>query len=138
MNSNRKNHEKIENYKTISAPRIEYHMQRQPKPAFVDNAKRGTVLDAKIMSKISQKYPYQPAGFGFTGRPWSPRIALAGTHDEKWLEEQHPYPPQDTDCGYWNAAPVDQQIDFFYPNARLELWNLTKPEFSNQGYVCIL
>ncbi|QIO05899.1 DUF2169 family type VI secretion system accessory protein [Acinetobacter shaoyimingii] len=132
----RTRHEKIEDYKMIKAPRIEYHLQRQPKPAFVKHPKRGD-LNAKQMAQISQNYPYQPAGFGYLGRPWSPRIALAGTYDEKWLEEQHPYPPQDIDYGYWNAAPTDQQIEFFYPNARLELWNLTKPEFSHKGYVCI-
>jgi len=134
VNSYRKKGEKIENFKTIAAPRIEYHMQRQPKPAIVKHPKK-TTLTAKIMDKVSEQYPYQPAGFGFLGRPWSPRIALAGTYDEKWLEEQHPYPPQDTDYAYWNGAPKDQQIEFFYPNARLELWNLTKPEDSNKGYL---
>jgi len=134
VNSYRQRDEKVENYKTFAAPRIEFHMQRQPKPAFVKHPKNIT-LDAKVMEKISEKYPYQPAGFGFIGRSWSPRIALAGTYDEKWVEEQHPYPPHDLDYGYWNGAPKDQQIDFFYPNSRLELWNLTPPEWSNQGYL---
>ena len=81
VNSYRAKGEKIENFKTILAPRIEQHMQRQPKPAFVKHPKK-VKLDAKMMDKISAKYPYQPAGFGFLGRPWSPRIALAGTYDE--------------------------------------------------------
>lgn len=133
-NNHRKTKDKIKNYKEIKAPRIEYHMQRQPKPAIVKHPK-GAELNAKVMDKISQKYPYQPAGFGFVGRSWSPRIALAGTYDAQWLEQQHPYPPQDTDYAYWNGAPKDQQIDFFYPNARVELWNLVPPELSNKGYV---
>lgn len=135
-NKYRTRKEKIEDYKVIAAPRIEYHLQRQPKPAFSKHPKK-VELNAKQMAQISQHYAYEPAGFGYLGRPWSPRIALAGTYDEKWLAEQHPYPPQDTDYGYWNAAPKDQQIEFFYPNSRLELWNLTKPEFSKQGYVCV-
>ena len=134
VNSYRKQDEKIENYKVIAAPRVEFHMQRQPKPAFVKHPKN-VKLDSKVMDKISVKYPYQPAGFGFVGRSWSPRIALAGTYDDKWVEEQHPYPPHDIDYAYWNAAPKDQQIEFFHPQARIELWNLTKPEFSNKGYL---
>ncbi len=51
-------------------------------------------------------------------------------------DEQHPYPPKDMDYSYWNAAPEDQQIDFFYPKSKLELWNLTHPSFSKNGYVC--
>jgi hypothetical protein len=128
--------EKIENYKVVAAPRIEYHLQRQPKPAINKHPKK-VELNAKQMAQISQTYPYKPAGFGYLGRPWSPRIALAGTYDDQWLKEQHPYPPHDIDYGYWNGAPADQQIEFFYPNSRLELWNLTKPEFSKQGYVCL-
>lgn len=134
VNKYRKNQDRIKNYKKINAPRIEYHLQRQPKPAVVKQPK-GKDLDAKGLVKISEQYPYVPAGFGFVGRSWSPRIALAGTYDEKWVEEQHPYPPHDIDYGYWNGAPKDQQIDFFYPNARIELWNLTKPEFANNGYL---
>lgn len=136
VNSKRSRKEKIENYKHIPTPRIEYHLQRQPKPAINKHPKKAD-LTAQQMAKISANYAYKPAGLGFVGRAWAPRLALAGTYDEKWLEEQHPYPPQDTDYGYWNGAPADQQVDFFYPNSRLELWNLTKPEFSNKGYVCI-
>lgn len=136
INRQRPRNEKIENFRIIPAPKIEYHLQRQPQPSFTKHPKKND-LNAQKMAKISTKYAYQPAGFGFVGRAWAPRLALAGTYDEKWLAEQHPYPPQDTDYAYWNAAPVDQQIDFFYPNARLELWNLTKPEFSNKGYVCL-
>lgn len=134
VNKDRKREDKIENYKVISAPQIEFHMQRQPKPALVKHPKN-VKLDARLMDQISARYAYQPAGYGFMGRSWAPRIALAGTYDEQWLEEQHPYPPHDIDYAYWNGAPKDQQIDFFYPNARLELWNLTQPEFSNKGYL---
>lgn len=133
-NKFRRNEDKINNYKDIEAPRIEFHMQRQPKPALVKHPKHNQ-LNAKLMDKISQKYPYAPAGYGFIGRPWTPRIALAGTYDDQWVENQHPYPPQDMDYGYWNGAPKDQQIEFFYPNTRVELWNLTPLEQSNKGYI---
>ena len=135
-NSQRNNKsEKIQHYKVIPAPRVEYHMQRQPKPAFVKQSKAES--DLKRMTKIASSYLYKPAGFGFVGRSWLPRISKAGTYDQKWLDEQHPYPPFDLDYGYWNGAPEDQQIDFFYPQAKLELWNLTPPDFSDEGYVCV-
>ncbi len=55
---------------------------------------------------------FQAAGFGFTGRTWQPRRALAGTYDDIWLKERHPNLPADFDFRYWNAAPHDQQIPF--------------------------
>lgn len=134
INAYRDKHTQIENFKVIPAPRIEHHMQRQPKPAFIAQS-QAKDISVKKMQQLSNQYPYEPAGFGFIGRSWTPRITLSGTYDEQWIEEQHPFPPHDLDYGYWNGAPKDQQIDFFYPNARLELWNLTPPEFSNNGYV---
>jgi hypothetical protein len=56
---------------------------------------------------------FQPAGFGCICRTWLPRLPLAGTYDQEWLETQHPDLPDDFDFGYWNCAPHDQQI--LYP-----------------------
>lgn len=53
---------------------------------------------------------YEPAGFGIKGRNWQPRLAKAGTYDKTWLEQRHPYLPENFDFSYWNAAPQDQQI----------------------------
>ncbi|MDC9623064.1 DUF2169 domain-containing protein [Xenorhabdus sp. XENO-7] len=69
---------------------------------------------------------YQPAGFGIIGRPWLPRRTKAGTYNETWLEERHPYLPDDFDFGYWNNAPEDQQIDFPDNNIRISLFHLTR------------
>ncbi|EOX8526669.1 DUF2169 family type VI secretion system accessory protein [Salmonella bongori] len=68
---------------------------------------------------------FRPAGLGIVGRAWQPRLSLAGTYDDLWLKERHPYLPDDFDFGYWNCAPVDQQTDFPTPGSRLELINLT-------------
>lgn len=54
-----------------------------------------------------------PAGFGIIGRGWQPRIAYAGTYDEKWLNECCPFLPQDFDPQYFLSAPADQQLPFF-------------------------
>lgn len=55
--------------------------------------------------------PNMPAGFGPLGRTWQPRLALAGTYDERWQTERAPEPPEDFDYRYFNGAPPDQQID---------------------------
>ncbi len=54
--------------------------------------------------------PALPAGFGPLGRTWQPRLAHAGTYDERWQTERAPEPPLDFDYGYFNGAPPDQQI----------------------------
>lgn len=134
MNSRRKRVEQITNYKEFAAPKIEVHKTRQSKPVFFKNPTSSS-LTTKQMAKVAEKYGYSPVGFGFTGRSWSPRISYSGTYDQKWIDEQHPYPPKDMNYAYWNAAPEDQQIDFLYPQSKIELWNLTHPDFSNDGYV---
>lgn len=49
-----------------------------------------------------------PMGFGFVCRNWRPRRMYAGTYDEKWLEEQFPFLPEDFDERYFQGAPEDQ------------------------------
>ncbi|TBM20451.1 DUF2169 domain-containing protein [Hafnia paralvei] len=64
---------------------------------------------------------YQPAGFGYIGRSWLPRLLLAGTYDQTWLENDHPGLPDDFDFGYWNGAPHDQQLLFPEPGPEFVL-----------------
>ncbi|MFM2591263.1 DUF2169 domain-containing protein [Vibrio sp. TBV020] len=45
-----------------------------------------------------------PPGLGFIDRCWKVRYQLAGTYDEAWLEEQHPYLPEDFNDQYQQAA----------------------------------
>jgi hypothetical protein len=49
-----------------------------------------------------------PAGFGPICRHWSPRVELAGTHDDIWRQDQFPLPPIDFDDAFYNTAPADQ------------------------------
>jgi hypothetical protein len=58
--------------------------------------------------------PVRPAGFGVVGRGWQPRIALAGTYDERWRDQVAPLLPHDFDPRYFAAAPEDQRL----PGAR--------------------
>lgn len=55
--------------------------------------------------------PYAPQGFGVIGRAWRPRLKLAGTYDQEWVEKRHPNLPADFNFAYWNGAPADQQME---------------------------
>jgi hypothetical protein len=45
-----------------------------------------------------------PVGFGFIGRGWSPRIDLAGTYDDQWMNDRAPLLPGDFDARFHNGA----------------------------------
>lgn len=67
---------------------------------------------------------FQPAGFGCISRTWLPRLPLAGTYDQAWLENRHPGLPDDFNFSYWNSAPRDQQIPFPVPGTKITLYGL--------------
>lgn len=54
---------------------------------------------------------YRPMSLGPIGRNFAERIAHAGTYDDAWLADVAPFLPADFDDRYYQAAPVDQQID---------------------------
>lgn len=49
-----------------------------------------------------------PAGFGFLGPDWMPRVEYAGTYDETWMQTRMPLLPKDFDRRFFNAVPPDQ------------------------------
>ncbi|WCJ64627.1 DUF2169 family type VI secretion system accessory protein [Agrobacterium tumefaciens] len=53
----------------------------------------------------------KPAGFAPISPFWKDRADLAGTYDDKWLENRHPLLPPDFDYAFWQAAPRDQIVD---------------------------
>ncbi|MGN8258692.1 DUF2169 domain-containing protein [Pseudomonas sp. SMSB3] len=91
-------------------------------------------LNAQAMAEVATSYGCIPAGFGIVGRAWAPRLALAGTYDESWEESHWPGLPLDFDFAYWNGAPIDQQVTFPAPDARIALVNLTDPALSLDGH----
>jgi hypothetical protein len=119
----------------MPAPQIEAAQQRMQQPVLAKHA--GVDLDARAMAEVAKGYGREPAGLGVVGRAWAPRLALAGTYDDEWLAQRHPWPPQDFDYGYWNAAPADQQIPYLPPDARIELWNLTDPALTPDGRLSV-
>ena len=48
-----------------------------------------------------------PVGFGFIGRDWMPRVAHAGTYDERWQRDRCPFLPEDFDERFFHAAHPD-------------------------------
>jgi hypothetical protein len=93
------------------------------------------LTDAASVARAAERYRARPSGLSCLGRAWTPRIQHAGTYDDAWLAQRHPFLPQDFSFRYWNAAPADQQIAHPTQGAEVELWNLTAPADSLQGYV---
>ena len=52
-----------------------------------------------------------PAGFGPLAKSWAPRSGMVGTYDDDWQRNRWPWLPADFDWNYFNAAPLDQQVD---------------------------
>ena len=68
---------------------------------------------------------YTPMSFGPVGRGWQPRLALAGTYDQAWLDRVFPFLPADFDVRHFQTAPEDQQIDAPAAGEEVMLVNLT-------------
>lgn len=66
-----------------------------------------------------------PAGFGIIARHWSPRLALAGTYDDVWLDTTWPLPPADFDPLFNQVAPLDQQTARVDGGEIVDLMHLT-------------
>lgn len=95
----------------LPAPQIVALNERLPSSPLEHRHPTGE-QDARAMRTIASGYARQPQGLGPLCKAWAPRLALAGTYDEAWLEQRHPLLPKDFDFAYWNGAPQDQQIDF--------------------------
>jgi hypothetical protein len=68
---------------------------------------------------------YAPMALGPVGRNWLPRYRLAGTYDQRWLDEHFPFLPPDFDVRYHQAAPEDQQIPYPVGGEEVVLVNLS-------------
>ena len=68
---------------------------------------------------------YRPMSFGSIARAWQPRVNLAGTFDQNWLDNILPFLPPDFDNRYYQAAPADQQMDYPRGGEEVIFENLT-------------
>jgi hypothetical protein len=73
---------------------------------------------------LEGKSELAPGGLGVVGRAWQPRLKLAGTYDDAWLESRHPGLPDDFDFGHWNGAHPMLQVPHLKGNESLVLVNL--------------
>jgi hypothetical protein len=68
---------------------------------------------------------YRPMSFGAIGRNFLARYPLAGTYDQNWQDNVFPFLPADFNPAYFQAAPVDQQVDKVVGGEPVILLNLT-------------
>jgi len=67
----------------------------------------------------------RPVGFGFYGRGWTPRLAYAGTYDDKYMKERHPLLPVDFSYRFFNGAHPDLQVGgYLHGDEEVELLNV--------------
>lgn len=78
--------------------------------------------DAPVESPNDERLP---AGFGWTSRPWQPRLSLAGTYDEAWKSEQWPLSPHDFDDAFYNGANPALVLDRRLEGAQLSVMNMS-------------
>jgi hypothetical protein len=79
---------------------------------------RGSALDGLAAPNFealddpirSPRTLHRPAGLGPIARSWLPRTPLAGTYDQRWLDEDFPFLPRDFTWDFMQSAPPDQQI----------------------------
>lgn len=74
---------------------------------------------------ISPFEPYRPMALGPIGRGWPLRRRFAGTYDQAWIDNVFPFLPQDFDERYYQAAPLDQQIDPPPPGTEVVILGMT-------------
>ncbi|MGJ7537992.1 MULTISPECIES: DUF2169 family type VI secretion system accessory protein [unclassified Variovorax] len=63
----------------------------------------------------------QPACFAPLCNHWQPRVALAGTYDDAWRQDQLPLLPRDFDDRHYQCAPQDQQAPDFLVGGELAM-----------------
>lgn len=79
---------------------------------------RGTLAD-------SPTGRYVPKSFSVVGRQFNSRYPLAGTYDDRWMENKFPDLPDDFDARYFQSAPEDQRVAYPRGGETVVLENLT-------------
>ncbi|TPI41405.1 DUF2169 domain-containing protein [Mesorhizobium sp. B3-1-6] len=86
---------------------VGYHHASSADPAVRTQAPNVTYPAEPYLSPSDRP---KPAGFGPLGRGWTPRLPLAGTYDQGWIDTQWPLPPGDFDPRYNLCSPADQHL----------------------------
>lgn len=104
-----------------------------PSESHAIDGRRGPQIEA-FQRPYDAQHDYPVVGVGPVGRWWSPRVALAGTHNEQWKQTQWPKSPLDHNYRYWNCAPEDQQIDYPQGGEEVVLANLASAALHSGPY----
>lgn len=83
-------------------------------------------VEAMDQAICSPSGRYSPVGFGCIGRGWQPRLALAGTYDDRWRNEYAPFLPPDFDPRHFQCAPEDQQFEHFKGGEQIRCTNMAE------------
>ncbi len=66
----------------------------------------------------------EPAGFAPLPATWDPRKKMVGSFGKDWIRTRWPWWPEDFDWNFYNAAPLDQQLESLRGDEELFLENL--------------
>lgn len=113
---------------SLGPDRIEVELRNPVGVGFHPHRSRAAVAGLPAPNIESPSDRHAPAGFGCIGRAWQPRVALAGTYDERWRREAAPYLPADFDSGYFQCAPLDQQFPLFRGGEHIRCVNMAESE----------
>ena len=108
------------------------HMLNPIGVGFHTNLKMKFIEGKPLPNTEEMKHPvtkpkgkYKPMSLGPIGRGWEPRYKFAGTYDQNWIDNVFPFLPSDFKDAYYQAAPLDQQIDYLRGGEEVVLQNLT-------------
>lgn len=85
---------------------------------------RGPNIERPDDRVVDPRRLYEPISLGPIARNWAPRLALAGTYDQRWRDEVFPLLPRDFNVRYFQCAPADQQMPFPRGGEEVRLTNL--------------
>lgn len=72
----------------------------------IDEAPLPNIEDPRGLMSAPDDRP-DPAGLGFIGPSWQPRLGYAGTYDDAWEQKRKPLLPADFDPRFFNATSPD-------------------------------
>lgn len=96
--------ERYHEYELRNPVGVGFRARKSKKP--VDESALPNIEDPRALISSPDDRP-QPAGLGFIGPTWQPRLGFAGTYDEAWEKKRKPLLPEDFSPHFFNAAHPD-------------------------------
>ena len=96
--------ERHHEYETRNPAGVGFRARKSKLP--VDDMPLPNIEDPRNLISSPDDRP-TPAGLGFIGPSWQPRLSYAGTYDDAWEKGRKPLLPDDFDDRFFNAAHPD-------------------------------